>query len=115
MKNEDLKELLSIKLEQEFSRFKEKIIKDYTPKEIVEKSYEIAVKGQIKNEILYRNLDEYQIRALLKSDGILNEVYDEWLSEDSRLGEVLENSIDTTLDIIEANFSKVKSNRERER
>lgn len=115
MERFDLRDLLTMKLEQELMNFTQRIIQEYTPEQITKKAYEIAVKEQIKDEIINKDLSEYQIRALLKSDGIIDEVYDEWLSEDSRLGEVLENSIDTTLDIIEANFSKVKSNRERER
>lgn len=115
MKENNLKEVLALKLEHEFSKFIENIIKNYTPEEIVKNSYKITVREQLKDEILSRDLTENQMRALLKNDNVLDELYEDWLDEDSRLGEILENSIDTTLDIIEANFNKIKSNRDRER
>lgn len=112
---EEIIQLLKIKLENEFSKYADNIIKNYTPEQILKKSYETTVKEQLKDEITNRDLSKEQIRALLKTDNLLDEFYNDWLDEDSRLGEILENSIDTTLDIVETNFNKVKNNRNIER
>ena len=107
--------LLNTKLGKEISTLKEKMLHKFTAEEIFERAYEIAVKEQIKDEILFRDLTETQLMALLKSDNILDEFYNDWLGEDTRLGKILENSIDITLDIMEANFCKIKSHKIKER
>ena len=53
MKKSVARELLKLKLikklDNEFLEYKESVLKNYTPKQIVEKAYEIAVKEQIKD------------------------------------------------------------------
>ena len=102
------KDILNKKIDQEFFKFKQDLIEKYTSKEIINKAYEIAVKEQIADEIKFRNFDNSEIKALLKQDDLLNEFYSEWLSEDTRLGEILDTSIDETIEFITDNYEKNK-------
>lgn len=101
------------KVEQEYSNFKEKLEKK-SPKEIISKSYELVVKEQIKDELKYRNYDINELKALNKKYDVLEEFYQDWLSADGRLGEILENTIDDTIEIIADNYAKEKRIKQQE-
>ena len=108
-----LKEKLEEKLQKEFDEFGQEIVEENSPDEIFDRAYEIAVKEQIKDELNSRNLDDIELKALLKHNYIIAEVYDEWMNEDTRLGEILDNSIDNTIEFITEDYSKKMSkNRE---
>ena len=101
------------KVEQEYSNLKEKLEKK-SPKEIISKSYELVVKEQIKDELKYRNYGINELKALNKKYDVLEEFYQDWLSADGRLGEILENSIDDTIEIIVDNYAKEKRIKQQE-
>ena len=101
------------KVEQEYSNLKEKLEKK-SPKEIISKSYELVVKEQIKDELKYRNYGINELKALNKKYDVLEEFYQDWLSADGRLGEILENSIDDAIEIIVDNYAKEKRIKQQE-
>lgn len=75
MNYEQLKDTLINKIEQEFSEYKQNLIKNFTPEEIIEKSYEITFKEET---ILILNgymLDKNQITALLNTEKPLDKMY----------------------------------------
>ena len=100
MNNEmKIREEVYNKMESEYQNFINNL-KEKTPDEIVDKSYEIT----IKEELLYDFQPEYEfyniekIRALNKSKAPLEELYQGWLSYDTNIHEVLEYSTNYTLD-----------------
>ena len=95
------------KIEQEYATLKQ-VLEQKTPKEIIAKAYELVVKEQIKDELKYRNYDKSELKALLKRKDILEEFYQDWRNADGRLGEILENTIDDTINIIRDNYTKDK-------
>lgn len=101
------------KIEQEYATLKQ-VLEQKTPKEIIAKAYELVVKEQIKDELKYRNYDKSELKALLKRKDILEEFYQDWRNADGRLGEILENTIDDTINIIRDNYTKEKRQKMKE-
>ena len=101
------------KIEQEYATLKQ-VLEQKTPKEIIAKAYELVVKEQIKDELKYRNYDKSELKALLKRKDILEEFYQDWRNADGRLGEILENTIDDTINIIRDNYTKDKKKKMKE-
>ena len=109
-----LKQKLVYKLEQEYKDFCERM-KQKTKEELIQSAYEIVVKEEIRDEIKnYTNLDSFKLKALIKHRDIIDEIYWQWKKEDSRLGEVLENSINETIEIIVEDYEKKKSEKDNE-
>ena len=101
------------KIEQEYATLKQ-VLEQKTPKEIIAKAYELVVKEQIKDELKYRNYDKSELKALLKRKDILEEFYQDWRNADGRLGEILKNTIDDTINIIRDNYTKDKRQKMKE-
>lgn len=101
------------KIEQEYATLKQ-VLEQKTPKEIIAKAYELVVKEQIKDELKYRNYDKSELKALIKRKDILEEFYQDWRNADGRLGEILENTIDDTINIIRDNYTKEKRQKMKE-
>ncbi|MBS5116237.1 MAG: DUF3848 domain-containing protein [Erysipelotrichaceae bacterium] len=76
-----LKEKLDIKIQQEYDKFIEKLMK-LSPKEIIERSYEKIFKEEIISMIQGKELSKSEIIALLKVDYPLDALYQEWLKID---------------------------------
>lgn len=55
-----------------------------------------------------KDYSKFELKTLLKREHILQECYDDWLSNDGSLREALEFSIDDTIDLIRDN--EVKKN-----
>lgn len=100
-KEQKLKMDLNEKVEQEYADFK-KELEQKSPKEIIEKAYELVVKEQIKDELKEKNLVEDELKALLKEKDLLSECYEDWRNSDGRLGEV----ISYTIELIEQEYKK---------
>lgn len=117
-KTEDTKEIklkiqLIEKMTNEYSTFK-KELEQKTPQEIIEKAYELVVKKEIKDELENRDYSKSELKALLKQDDILTEFYGDWMRDDGRLGEIIQYSIEDTIDIIEENYRIEKEQKNKE-
>ena len=106
MENELSKDILNKEIDQDLYKYKQNIMRNNPPEQIIKMSYEIAVKEQIADEIKSRDLEQTEIKALLKEDNLLDDFYAEWMKEDTRLGEILENSIDEKLGSLVDEFEK---------
>ena len=87
-----LKDDLHDKLEKELNKYKEEMQTksvDY----VIGKSYETTCKTELVYIGYKSYVDEYELKALLKMDGVLNFLYDEWLDCDAQLCHVLEDSL----------------------
>ncbi len=104
-KEQKLKMDLNEKVEQEYASFK-KELEQKSPKEIIEKAYELVVKQEIKDELKEKNLTKDELKALLKEKDLLSECYEDWRNSDGRLGEVISYTIDDSIEIIEQEYKK---------
>lgn len=98
MNYEQLKDTLIAKLEQELSEYKQNLIKNCTPEQIVEKSYETTFKEEIISILNCLTIGRNEIKALLKEDNALNKMYSNYEKRD---GSMLDNLVDITRDILE--------------
>ena len=108
------KDLLIKKLEQELKDFKE-YVKENGVDYAIDSAYEITVRKEILDTIVHdKTSSKEQIKALLKSNNVLKQCYDEWLKRDRHLREVLDSSVDDVLNNIEQNYikEKIKTNKE---
>ena len=112
-KIEEMKEKLFTKLEHELKNFKQDL-KQKTADEIIENAYELAVKSEIISEIKEKNLDEKEIKALLKEKDLLSEFYEDWRNSDGRLGEEISYTMDDTIDIVVKEYEKEKNIKNKE-
>ncbi len=76
-------EKLANKVEAEWKAFLDNMKKE-TPAVLIESAYEISTKDNIQTYITEENLDlsEKQINALLSSPNTLNDLYDDWSSDE---------------------------------
>lgn len=76
-------EKLANKVEAEWKAFLDDMKKE-TPAVLIESAYEISTKDNIQTYITEENLDisEKQINALLSSPNTLNDLYDDWSSDE---------------------------------
>lgn len=76
-------EKLANKVEAEWKAFLDNMKKE-TPAVLIESAYEISTKDNIQTYITEENLDltEKQISALLSSPNTLNDLYDDWSSDE---------------------------------
>lgn len=98
MNYDQLKDVLMNKIEKEFSDYKQDLIKNYTPEQIVEKSYETTFKEEIASILNCLTIGRNEIKALLKEDSVLDKMYSNYEKRD---GSMLDNLVDITRDILE--------------
>ena len=114
-KNKSIENMLDYILQGEFNDFKEKTMK-MSKNEIFDASYEITAKEEIKDAIKSMNLHRAEKEMLLLQDNILDEIYQDWLKNDTPLGLSMQDSIEQSIDILtkhigeKYNLSRKKNN-----
>lgn len=83
------------KLNKELNQFK-KALKRKSKNEIMNKSYELTCKEEIKYELLNLDNDKKEFLYLQDKD-LLNEFYEDWLKFDVPLVDSMRGSIDETI------------------
>lgn len=101
--NRDLEE----KLDKEFKELCENL-EQKTPREIIDRAYEITVKEEIKEELISMNLHDKEKIIMLGQKNLLNEFYHDWLDTDVSLGEVLEYTLEESI----ANMTRYANRKE---
>ena len=116
MKVVDLDLALETKLEREFKAFK-KDLKKLPKNKIIDKAYELTVKQEIIDGLLYdNNLSKKEINAILSCKKPLQKMYDDWLTQDGNLRESLNFSIDKSVNsLTSAYIKRIKEARENAR
>jgi len=99
------KEKLSKKVEKEYTNFIEEL-KDKPPQNIIDKSYEKTLKEEMKNKLQCMELNDIQISALLCQSNILSEFYEDWLHNDLNINEILEISMEDSIEHITSYYNK---------
>ena len=106
MENEELKNKLIGKLEKELAEFKDSLM-ELSSKEIIDSSYKITCMETIQDYLAYdKDYSKFELKTLLKREHILEECYDDWLDSDGSFREVIEFSVDDTIDLIRDNEVK---------
>ncbi len=83
------------KLNKELYQFK-KNLKRKSKNEIINRSYELTCKEEIKHELLNLSDDKKEF-LYLQDDDILSEFYNDWLKFDAPLVDSMRGSIDETI------------------
>lgn len=99
----DFDSALSVKLAKEYRKFIRSLF-SLNKKEIINRSYEITVKEQIKDILKEMNLHEVEKEILYFRDDLLTELYQDWLHHDSSLREPITDSVDKSISTIVRNF-----------
>lgn len=98
-KLEELKQKFDKKIDNEYKEFIEEL-KQCSPDVIIERAYEKVSKEEMIYKIKEKDYSVSDLKALLKSDDILDECYDEWLNSDGNFNELLEYPVDERIDSI---------------
>lgn len=112
-KIENLKKQLEEKVNAEFKDFVENL-KKCEPETIIDRAYEKVSKEEMIYKIIDKDYDKTELKALLKTEGILQECYDEWLKSDGNFNEVLEYAVDNRIDLIVEDYKKKQAKESRE-
>ena len=99
----DLDSALSVKLAKEYRKFIRSLFY-LNKREIINRSYEITVKEQIKDILKEMNLHEVEKEILFLRDDLLAELYQDWLHYDATLKEPITNSVDKSISTILRNL-----------
>ncbi len=112
-KLEELKQKFDDKIDNEYEEFIEEL-KQCSPQVILERAYEKVSKEEMVYKIKDKDYTVSDLKALLKTDGILQECYDEWLKSDGNFNEVLEYAVDERIDLIIDDY-KERNKKQKER
>lgn len=108
MSYDDLKEMLMKKIDQELFNYKQNLIKNYTPEEIIQEAYEINFKEQIRDIIDSSMLGRNEIKMLLKTDNILVKLYGYWEHSDGSIWGLLEDKVSEKIGKMSVEYNKQK-------
>lgn len=108
-----LRQELDEKLDSEYNNYVE-ILKQESKDEIIKNAYKLTVKEQIKEEIKDRNLDKDEIKALLQENNVLDNCYDRWIDDDSKLQEAFEFIVDDEIEEITEEYKEMKRHKNKE-
>ena len=101
-----LKQEVMNKIRIEYEDFIDEVADLNDPKDIIDKSYEKVCKEEMIYYFEEKNLSTKECKALLKSQNILQECYDEWLKSDGNFNELFEYSTDKRINIIVNDYQK---------
>lgn len=108
MNYDQLKDMLIKKIDQELFVYKQNLIKNYTPEEIIDEAYKINFKEQIRDIIDSSMLGRNEIKVLLKTENVLDKVYDYWENSDGNIWEQLEDKVNEKIENMTIEFQKRK-------
>lgn len=99
-KNQNYSELLDEKIQKEYDAFIERL-KGLTVEEVIDRSYEKAMKEEILNMCLNTQCTEEEAKALYHLEDTLGELYQEWLhSDESVYDEMWKRCIGRRMDAV---------------
>lgn len=92
--NEELFKELQAKLDKEYEDLTNEVIK-LKPRDIINRSYEFVIKEEIKD--LYfdnKDLERYDIKALLSLDNTLDYLYNSWICTDFQINNEIRDALE---------------------
>lgn len=100
---ESLREELVKKLKQEQEEYLNEV-REEGVEYALEKAYEITTRQEIIDYLSYANVDLKDMKALIKTEYIIDRIYDEWLGFDGNFYEILEYPIESEIKRISDDF-----------
>lgn len=94
MNYDELKDIFMKKIDQELYNYKQNLIKNYTPEQIIDEAYEINFKEQIRDILDSSMLGRQEIKVLLKTDNVLGKLYNHWKKSDGNIWGQLEDRVE---------------------
>ena len=92
-------ELLYEKLEKEYNIFISHM-KLHTPERVIDYAYEITFKKEFLSHFEFSELPQSHAKALYDLKYPLNELYRQWLSNDLSLTDLIDATVETTIQAI---------------
>lgn len=108
MNYDELKDMLMKKIDQELFVYKQNLVKNYTPDEIIQEAYKINFKEQIRDIIDSSILGRNEIKVLLKTENILDKLYDYWENSDGNIWGLLEDKVNEKIENMTTEYEKRK-------
>jgi len=103
---EKLKKRLTKKLNEEYKEYISELEKS-SVEEVIEKSYETAMKQQFLSLLgEEHSIERNEVKALLESDNTLDELYEQWDHDINDFGEVINDSFIYSLNEIVENYEE---------
>lgn len=109
MDYDQLKDILMKKIDQELFNYKQNLIKTHTPEEIINEAYEINFKEQIKDILDSSMLGRNDIKVLLKTENVLDRLYDYWEHSNGNIWELLEDKVNEKIENMVVDYEKKKT------
>ncbi len=108
MEYNQLKDILMKKIDQELFNYKQNLVKNYTPEEIIQEAYQINFKEQIRDIIDSLMVGRQEIKVLLKTDNIIGKLYDYWEWSDGNIWGLLEDKVNEKIEKMTMEYDKQK-------
>lgn len=108
MDYEKIKDTLENKLEKEMFDYKQGLMKTCTLDDLLNRSYQTVIKEEMKDLIIGSTLDKEKIKVLLKTDNILERLYNDYLKTDYNITSEIEESIEESISVILKEYQKKK-------
>ena len=105
---DDLKDMLMKKIDQELFNYKQNLIKNYTSEEIIQDAYKINFKEQIRDIIDSSMIGRQEIKVLLKTENIIDKLYDYWEHSDGSIWGLLEDKVQEKVEKMAMEYDKQK-------
>lgn len=108
-----LKQRVQEKITNEYNNFINEL-KNERPDAIIERAYEKVCKEEMVYIFEKKDLSATEYRALLKCKDILNDCYSDWLGSDGNLNEMLEYTIDNSIEDITKDYKREQNNKNKD-
>ncbi len=108
MNYDELKNKLIDKVEQELSDYKQDLIKNKTPEEIIESSGETVLKEDIRDILDCSILGRNEIKVLLKTDNVIDKIYSKCVEKENTALDTLRDNVQDSIDDISKQYQRNK-------
>lgn len=109
---ETLKQELENKINKEFEEELNDFVSDIkadNEKYIEDRTNKVATLQEIRNYLSSKNIEPKEMKALLKTDNVLLNLYEGWRDDDGALYDAMELSIDDGIELITKEYYEEKS------
>ena len=103
-----LKDKLMDKIEQELSDYKQNLIENKTPEEIIECSGETVLKEDIRDILDCSILGRNEIKVLLKTDNVIDKIYSKCVEKENTALDTLRDNVQDSIDNISKQYQRNK-------
>ena len=108
MNYDELKGMIMKKVDKEIFDYKQELIKNKSPEEIIKEAYEINFKDQIRDVLDSSMLGRTEMKVLLKTDNVIGKIYDYWVQSDGYIWDKLEDRTNEKVEQLVMQYKKDK-------